>query len=290
MTDIQKMLELHRAWLRPDAEEFARGVHEDLRRQLAEDSLNGFDFASDLLGILATHHGIRGLVAVDDGVETGWTDLANAMLCRYWALRLLARSFSKKYFLRGVQYIPNLTNQMGNAGCLLAGFIATERNDLAAAVADILLGMVTVDGAVDAAFLRRRRFEPFMLWLYSKYSGDDDFADFGARDPGVYQRLIDGWGNADELAPALAEACAYHLSNNDDTGGARDPEFKNAPFDLLPLEIRAIATVRRKQGLQTPAIDHPLLSAPIAAVENLQLAGDEVVAAVERAYRRYFED
>lgn len=289
MTDVAKMMKLHRNWMIPGVEEFHQQLHEDLKTQLAEDSLSGLGTASDLLGMLATYQGIRGLIAVDDGVETGWRDLANAILYRYWALRLRARSFSKTCFLRGIQYIPGLTNEMGNAGCLLAGFIATDRADLAATIADLLLGMMTVDGAVDARYREQRRFEPFMLWLYSKYSGDSDYAEIGAGDLGIYRRLVDSWDNTGEFASALAEVCVYHLANNDDTGGDWDPEFKNAPFDLLPLEIRAIEVVRQQQGLSTPGVKHPLLTAPSAVVEKLEWRGDETVIEVEAAYHRFFD-
>ncbi len=87
-------------------------------------------------------------------------------------------------------------------------------------------------------------------------------------DLGIYQNVIDEWTNERGLADALEALCRYHLSNAEDNGGAWDPEFKHAPFDLLPLEIHAIFQVRQQLGLTAPAVSSPLLSAETAALKT----------------------
>ena len=103
---------------------------------------------SDALGMLAVCHGIQGEVSIYAGDVSGWEEVSRAMVYRYWVLMLRAKTFSNTRFLQGIRSAPNLTNQLSNAGCLLAGFIAADMHDLAESVADVLVGMSTVDGAV----------------------------------------------------------------------------------------------------------------------------------------------
>src|SRR5690606_4392386 len=134
---------------------------------------------------------------------------SRAMTYRYWGLMLRAKAFSKTSFLQGIRTVPNLTNQLSNAGCLLAGFIAADRHDLAESVADVLVGMLTVDGTVDSAYLKERRFEPFMLWLYSVYSGGTAPVLIESMNLGIYQKVIDSWADEQKLVGVLEEVCQY---------------------------------------------------------------------------------
>ncbi|MNN93040.1 hypothetical protein D3C81_2114100 [compost metagenome] len=97
--------------------------------------------------------------------------------------------------------------------------------------------------------------------------------------------MIDCWADEQRLAGVLDAVCQYHLANSEDKGGAWDPEFKNPPFDLLPLEVFAIFKVRQQCGLKSPTVAHPLLSVEVAALENLTFKPDEVSVKVEAAYR-----
>ncbi|BBP54959.1 hypothetical protein PHLH3_45850 [Pseudomonas sp. St386] len=244
MDEINVRLHQPRRWLSQSEGLMAQEL-DFIDEDLASDSLNGLDNVADSLGMLATYCGIRGEVAISDGEASGWEQVSRSMMYRYWALMLKAKAFSKTSFLQGLKPVPNLTNQLSIAGCLLAGLIVADRRDLAASVADVLAGMLTINGAVDSSYLKQRRFEPFMLWLYSVYSQGDTLSDFESMDLGIYQKVIDEWTNEQGLAHALEELCQYHLSNAEDNGGAWDPEFKYAPFDLLPLEIHAIFQVRQ---------------------------------------------
>lgn len=287
MDEINVRLHQHRRWL-SQSEGLTAQELDFIDEDLASDSLSGLDNVADSLGMLATYYGIRGEVAISDGEASGWEYVSRSMMYRYWALMLKAKAFSKTSFLQGIQTVPNLTNQLSIAGCLLAGLIAVDRRDLAASVADVLAGMLSVKGAVDSSYLERRRFEPFMLWLYSVYSQGAALPDIKSMDLGIYQNVIDEWTNEQGLADALEALCRYHLSNAEDNGGAWDPEFKHAPFDLLPLEIHAIFQVRQQLGLTAPAVSSPLLSAETAALENLVTVPDQLAVRVETAYERFF--
>ncbi|MGN8344184.1 hypothetical protein ACLEJQ_11310 [Pseudomonas sp. SMV71] len=287
MKKINTLLEQHRRWLSQSDGMIAQEL-DYLDEDLASESLSGLDNVADSLGLLATYHGIRGEVAINDRDISGWEDVSRSVMYRYWALMLKAKAFSKTSFLQGLKTVPNLTNQMSIAGCLLAGFIAVDRKELAASVADVLAGLLTVNGAVDPGYLKQRRFEPFVLWLYSLYSGESALAQITSMELGVYQQVVDSWTNEQALAGALEALCQYHLSNVEDRGGAWDPEFKHAPFDLLPLEIRAISQVRQQLGLPSPDISSPLLSVGTAELENLVIVSDQVTGRVETAYKNFF--
>lgn len=287
MKKINSILEQHRHWL-SQSDGLVTQEMEYLEEDLANDSLAGLDNVSDSLGMLAIYYGIQGEVAIYGTDISGWGEVSRSIMYRYWALMLRAKAFSKTSFLQGIKIVPNLTNQLSNAGCLLAAFIAGGRRDLASSVADVLVGMLTVGGAIDPGYLKERRFEPFMLWLYSVYSGGDAPPQIESMNLGVYQKVIDSWANEQRLAGVLEEICQYHLANTEDKGGAWDPEFKNPPFDLLPLEVGAIIQVRQQVGLVSPAITGPLLSAGAAALESLAFSPDDVTVKVEAAYRDFF--
>ncbi|WLG99887.1 hypothetical protein PSH92_21350 [Pseudomonas beijingensis] len=287
MDAINVRLHQHRHWL-SQSEGMTAQELDFIDEDLASDSLNGLDNVAESLGMLATYHGIRGEVAISDGEASGWEQVSRSMMYRYWTLMLKAKTFSKTSFLQGLRTVPNLTNQLSIAGCLLAGLIAVDRRDLAASVADVLAGMLSVKGAVDSSYLERRRFEPFMLWLYSVYSQGAALPEIKSMDLGIYQNVIDEWKNEQGLADALEALCRYHLSHAEDDGGAWDPEFKYAPFDLLPLEVHAIFQVRQQLGLAVPAVSSPLLSTETAAVENLVIISDQLAIRVETAYERFF--
>ncbi|WCE05589.1 hypothetical protein [Pseudoxanthomonas sp. JBR18] len=287
MKRIEEILERHRHWLSQSGGMIAQEL-EYLEEDLACDSLEGLNNVSDSLGMLAVFHGIQGEVAICAGDISGWEEVSRALTYRYWALMLRAKAFSKTRFLHGIKKVSNLTNQLSNSGCLLAGFIAADRHDLAESVADVLVGMLTVDGVVDSGYLKKRRFEPFMLWLYSIYSGGTAPIPIDSMNLGIYQKVVESWADEQKIVGVLEELCQYHLANSEDKGGAWDPEFKDPPFDLLPLEVVAIFKVRQQIGLMSPAVTSPLLSVETAAVDNLIFKPDDIAVKVEAAYRNFF--
>lgn len=220
MNSLRSILSQHRQWLFQAEGMVAREL-DYIDEDLAEGSLGGLANVSDSLGMLATYHGIQGEVAICSGDASGWRAVSIALVYRYWALKLKAHGFSATHFLGSLNKGPNLTNQLSNAGCLLAAFIAADRRDLAGSVAEMLAGMLRVERAIDAHYLKRRQFEPFMLWLYGRYLAQAT-ARVGS-ELGVYQQVIDCWVDEQGLGEALREVSQYHLANMDDQGGDWDP-------------------------------------------------------------------
>ncbi|MFS0825181.1 hypothetical protein [Pseudomonas phoenicis] len=287
MKKIERILEQHRHWLSQSDGMVAQEL-EYLKEDLACESLEGLGNVSDSLSILAACHGIQGEVSIYANDISGWEETSRAIIYRYWVLMLRAKVFSTTSFLQNIRRAPNLTNQLSSAGCLLACFIAADKCDLAESVADVLVGMLTADGAVDHGYLKNRRFEPFMLWLYSVYSGRSAPALIESMDLGIYKSVIDSWSDEKQLASVLDAVCQYHLANSEDKGGAWDPEFKNPPFDLIPFEVFAIIKVRQKCGLRSPVVANPLLNFEISELDNLIFKPDNICVKVEGAFRSFF--
>lgn len=282
MNKVEKILRGHREWIANSGGRVARELRL-IKDDLADCDMVGLDNVSDSLGRLANYYGIKGNLALRSGEAAACDEISRSINYRYWALRLRAKSFSNTAFLRGVKSVPDLTGQLSNASCLLAAFISIDRRDLAESVADILEGMLSIDGVVDAEYLARRKFEYFMLWLYSVYSGGECPLVTGL-DLGVYQGVLDSWECSEGLSRVMMSLCAYHLENSDDDGGDWDPEFKNPPFDLLAFEIKAISVVRQKRGLPSNEPQHELLSVPSSSIEGLSVVSDEISDEVEAAY------
>ncbi|MCF7531175.1 hypothetical protein [Pseudomonas petrae] len=178
---------------------------------------------------------------------------------------------------------------MSNAACLLATFISTDQRDLSSSVADILTDMLTIKGAIDQSYVEDRRFEPFMLWLNAIYAGTNAPPQVTDRDFGVYNEVVNNWGNGQNLSAALEAICVYHLANSEDKGGQWNPEFKKPPFDLLPFELSAICQVRQNSGLETPAVMHNLLPIKKTDLEKLNFSSGDILKKVNAAYEDFFE-
>jgi hypothetical protein len=285
MNKIRDIIHNHRVWL-TESEYMVQDELIYLDEDLAEHSLIGFNNVADSLGILASYYGIRGEVAIYDEDDSGWRDVSRAVLYRYWALKINSKSFSNKRFLTNIQAVPNLTNQLSSAACLLAVFIASGARELSNNVASVLSDMFTVEGAVDAAFLQQRKFEPFMLWLNQVYSANAQLPDVEAL--GVYQGVIEHWNDETALSSTITDLDNYHLTNCFDKGGAWNPEFKKPPFDLIPFERGAIAEVRRRAGLALPEAPSRLLPIDESSLSKLDFSNDEIVSKVEEAYEAFF--
>ncbi|WP_439850327.1 hypothetical protein ACTACG_21565 [Pseudomonas syringae] len=288
MKNLKKTIDAHRQWIFKSSDlvtEEVKYIHEDIE----SNSLVGFNNMADSLGIIASYYGNKGEVAIYDEDDSGWQDISKSVIYRYWALKLKVKYFSNTQFLKNVKPLPNLTNQMSNTACLLATFISTDQRDLSSNVADILTDMITIKGAIDQSYLEDRRFEPFMLWLNSIYAGINAPPQVTNSDFGVYQEVVNNWGNEQALSPALEAICVYHLANSEDKGRQWNPEFKKSPFDLLPFELSAIYQVRQKAGLETPTVMHDLLSIEKTGLEKLNFTSDDILEKVSAAYEDFFE-
>jgi hypothetical protein len=111
----------------------------------------------------------------------------------------------------------------------------------------------------------------FLVRLYRKLIGEPDI---DSRPPNhwewkqPYQDFFETWNDTTCLAKSIRELCDYHLCwNNGDTEEHR-AEFPDYFAKLNPVEIHALEYVRKKLGLTTPTVEHPLLMPPFYPIPD----------------------
>lgn len=274
---LETLLRQHEAWLLKSGDFETRELGM-LRQDLDDGSVQALANVGDSLGFLALFYGTRGEVAAIKQDAGGWHDISRSVNYRHSAVKLRVQLFSRSAFMQGVVRGPNLTNAASSTASLLCAALAAGREDMRKDMHQALAWMSSTPKALDDGYWKRRHFEPFALWLSSKLepAAPPVTADFGA-----YKGVVESWQKPQDLAAAMTSVCDYHCKNMDDRGGAWDPEFKNVPFDLLPFEVHAIRAARDRLGLETPPVDHPLLSLPTADISRLTWEPDSVLERVE---------
>ncbi|WP_431689377.1 hypothetical protein [Hahella sp. NBU794] len=258
MSKVETILKNKRKWL-SERDDLIDEEIEDAEDCFEEVSLESFIDLSDTLDVLANYYGARGCVRVADGESVGWDDIDTAVDYFFWSLKLRSESFFKIQFLKSLKAGPNLTNYTGDTACVLAWFIATGQASQATEASQLLTRMAASD-AIDPGFWAQRTFEPFMLWLHGMHTGDSAPKELVHNSLSVYQQVIDAWDKTDALTTAITGVCDYHLSHIDRSKQVAIPEFKFAPFDIVPVEVMAIQQIRGKHDLATPEIKHDLMT------------------------------
>jgi len=88
----------------------------------------------------------------------------------------------------------------------------------------------------------------------------------------AYQNLLDAWQTLDQDAYAQAMGCAadFHVSRSKPSTGARIYEFDRDFDRVFPVELLAVAALRRRDGLPDFPTGHALVDEPWAALRDLQ--------------------
>jgi hypothetical protein len=137
----------------------------------------------------------------------------------------------------------------------------------------------------DGAFGKWRlaQFPAFMLGLFDLSQGRQpsvDIANVGEKaEP--YSAVFDAWNDEARLADAIMAMCDYHVAHSEDSDDEHH-EFVDYPFSIFPAEVHALVDVRRRIGLSTPSVSHPLLEPPLNRVpENIPVLRDPMLDAVK---------
>jgi len=273
----------------PERGLFVRQDLNDLEESLPDVSLQGLGRTALSLEMLAMFHGRDGISRVLANDRYGWPEIQRSMTYYLWVAKIRAQMFFRTTFLQPILGAFDLTNEMNLATCLLCHFIATDQGPQQEVLAEIMLGAVQTTGAVSDWYWRGRHFDPFVLRLYQMKSGIALPRTVMERDLGPYEAVLDHWNNTDTLGDALLAICDYHCGNMEDQGKWK-PEFGIPPFDLLPSEILAIASMRKKLGLQMPVIQHSLLGTGLESMPfgEIEVVEDAILDRVEVAYISVF--
>lgn len=98
----------------------------------------------------------------------------------------------------------------------------------------------------------------FCFRLYAAWQHEESLAKpSGNAEWQPFEDLFQDWNQPEKVAQALVRIADYHASHTREgiLGG-----FDGKPFPIFPVEILAVLRVRRELGLETPPVDHPLVS------------------------------
>lgn len=286
---IGRVVESHRKWLQRTALKLEERERAAFEKALSVDALHAFMLIASTLDGLGTVHATRGLVGLFDGREGAWLDIERSWLYRSWEARLRIKVAAQSAFLgqfRGVG--TGLSQSAHNAVLVLAYDLAFASGRRTVWMVQPLTDVLRGDPRDRPD---REHLERFVLAI-------EGFAQGRAApvaevdEMGVYGEVVRSWSDPKRLRDALLAACEYHCENMVDTGDEDfTPEFRDPPFDLVPAEILAVIRVRERLGLETPAVDHPLLALDFfrhaAAAAEVRIE-DDLIARVSDKYDQFF--
>ena len=138
--------------------------------------------------------------------------------------------------------------------------IATGDDDFAHGLGKHLISNLERTNGSDKILFYTIPLYPFAMKLYSIWSQIPVTYRADVLQPlGRYQQIFDNWTKPDKLADSLLDICDFHCEESTDAKNAY-AAFAFHPYNLFPVEIMSIYRIREKLGLETPHIDHPLLS------------------------------
>ena len=252
VTPTQQMKKLEqtlRAWCADPTSDPREQVTKNIRKWLASSRPQAAAMAAARLDDLAEWYGQQGALAVLDGRAAGWADIDRALHYFWWRIRIdPAGTLVSKMALV-------LAHAMTFEEKLMADWLATW---LIEALHHSTL--VTHDCTSFAAFVLN-------LWTIHQGSADVVVARPSVAVVSAYQRVLDTWSNTDSLRSALRTVCNHHIAQALTPRG----EFAEVPYPMFPVDVLAIARVRRDLGLEMPTVEHALLSTALAALPPHEL-------------------
>lgn len=247
---LERVLREHKEWL-SRSEEFLERQTDYLRSDLSQPQLAVPGSVADSLQGIGYYWGVKGVVG-------GWTAEAKAARylgrsIEYYFWSLLIRAQERR--AGG----PDFSNYVALLAAVICSGIAYEQDNITTPMAQLLLRVASSKQLVEPREWEALSFEPFALRLWSLVKSSELPSAIISQDVGVYAELLRP-GMDEE---AIRQACDYHCSNIEDRGRGRAPEFKDPPFDLLPVDLLAAFKVWRGNGVTVNEPDHPLLKTPL---------------------------
>ncbi len=100
--------------------------------------------------------------------------------------------------------------------------------------------------------------ERFLLHIFCLWQGlPREFGSHVVQDVGPYAAVFDQWNHPTALGNVISDLSDFHCRHVDDDNIFA---FAMIPEQFIPYEIWALQRVRRDLGLETPRVDHPLLT------------------------------
>ncbi|TQV69922.1 hypothetical protein FKG94_22480 [Exilibacterium tricleocarpae] len=254
-----------------------------IEADLAQGLVSTLGNVSDSLGLIATIKAVAGIGTLLRGDKSGWADIGSSMSYRLWNIKLARQALKNAIAFNPNRNLPELRVEFSPAAGLLLHAVSQGEDAAAGEMVKVL-----EDIFFDPAYLNRETvdnsiYERFALNVYYFLKGGDTRKTLAFNTGNVYKNLLDSLLAPDFDSQLVVDLCDYHCDNIEDRGDRR-PEFCSRPFDLLPVEVLAIYRIRRNAGLETPAVDHPLLNPLFTHMPDLQFENDELIDRIEAAY------
>lgn len=130
----------------------------------------------------------------------------------------------------------------------------------------------------------KQRTEFFLLRLIDDWQGNPNHKyPPAAYDDPLLTALLEQWRTPDpaSIAPLLLAACDRHTHHAKHTSEKSDPDFPDRAWWYDPFEIVSVLYLRKLEGLDNPALEHPLLTTPIGMLPAIAPQySDELLEAV----------
>lgn len=280
---ITKQVREHRNWL-PERGQLVRDATlQTIEHALGEDGPDALPLLSNALASLGLFHGTRGVVALLEGRDGGWSDVAGAVECYLWCARLDIRSHYARSAAQRTARMANLRHTLTPAVVLLAYFVAVDQKQREQSLWSLLQRPLTDPHPRLRRWWAERHFEPFFVSLYAQARGIPAPLDLTQCKLHVYGQVLESWDDERALAAALQRACEYHCRRMAHTR-SWTAEFNRTPLDLLPIEIFAVNALRSVMGKAPVEVDHPLMRqiGPIGLAQPPQELMETLYRVLER--------
>jgi hypothetical protein len=255
---IAKQVRDHRTWLPERGQQVREATLESIEHSLTGNDPNAPDLLSNALASLGLFHGTRGVVALAEGRDSGWSDVAGAVECYLWCARLDIRSHYSRSAAQRTARMANLRHTLTPAVVLLAYFVAVDERQREQSLWSLLQRPISDPHPRIRQWWNERHFEPFFVSLYARARGLPAPLDLDQCKLHVYGKVLEAWEDDAALGAALQRACEYHCRRMAHTR-SWTAEFNRTPLDLLPIEIFAVNALRSAMGRAPVEVDHPLM-------------------------------
>jgi len=292
MMNPQRLLDRHvresSEWLKTSAEWLLATSTRSIQQNIDDDSLASFRHISTALSGIGLYFGTRGSLHIRTGIDDGWSDVATAILCYRWGVRVELRAH---WAALPAHRFPTFPQRVAlPAILLLCFFVSFDDKEHEEWISEWLWQLLVDPTARVADAFERRHFEPLLTWAYySAYGGKQFPVEISLIDLGSYWRIADYWNDPEVLVAGLEAACDYHCTQMSSRSDYWEAEFHDAPFDMIPFEITCIRRLRDRLGLSTPSFEHPLLM-DLPKEPSCKIDGcvEDLIDAIERKYRKFF--
>lgn len=234
------------------------------------------------LSYMAIWYAHEGVLSVAQGKPEGWAELRRSAHHFFWHIRISCRSYDRLKNKFSACFTPTLSR-----------------------IAECGLPCMALGSWEEADWLARRLFQSrsdgsigpwewplavprLIIALHRYFEGRTDVDDL---ELGVYKSVFEHWDDPGKLQKTLLELADYHVDNIRGLTKTRVGEFGDSPVNIFPAELVAIRRVRERLGLETPAIDHPLMQTPFAdPPRDIPLEPDDLLDRALAKVRTFIPD